>query len=447
MNNIVLIGMPGSGKTSVGKSLARMLKMHFVDTDEKLVSDTGRSIADIFAKDGEAAFRAMEASCVNDCAQMQNTVISTGGGVVLREENMKALAQNGRIVWLNRPIADIAAMNLNDRPLVGEDTKRVYALFAAREPLYRKYAALTVNNKGSVYTVAAKLISMLPKRLNLAVIGDPITRTKSPQIHKALADLAGIDVCYEAVRVKKEELADFFSRVKQESIDGFNITIPHKSAVIPYLTEIDPYAASCGAVNTVTVQDGKLTGYNTDGDGVLCALQRLGVDVKGKRITLLGAGGAALSICRKSALAGAAKVNVLCRSRYKAEPMQYPDGKRDQTIAVDGMTPEIMRAYAGETDVLINTTPLGMSDMPDDFTDFSFLDALPNTAVVYDIVYKPPVTTLLSECQKRGIPCGNGLSMLIFQAIYAFEHFAGVKLDHQAAYDAVEKALHEQIDG
>ncbi len=446
MNNIVLIGMPGSGKTSVGKSLARMLKMRFVDTDEKLENDTGRSIPDIFAKDREETFRALETNCVYSCAQMQNTVISTGGGVVLRKENMDALARNGRIVWLNRPIAEIAATNLSDRPLVGEDVRRVYALFAAREPLYKKYAEITVINKGTVYGVTTRLISMLPRRLHLAVIGDPITRTKSPQIHHALAQLAGLDVCYEAVKVQKEELADFFTRVKQESIDGFNITIPHKSAVIPYLTEIDPYAASCGAVNTVTVKEGKLTGYNTDGDGVLCALERLGVKVKGKRVTLLGSGGAALSICRRCSLAGAETVNVLCRSRYKAEPMQYPDGKLDRTVLVDSMTSQTMRTYAEKTDILINATPLGMSDMPDDFTDFGFLDALPEGAVVYDIVYKPPVTTLLSECQKRGIRCGNGLSMLIFQAIYAFEHFAGVKLDKDTAYAAVEKALQENMD-
>ncbi len=441
MNNIVLIGMPGSGKTTVGRSLARVMRMHFVDADEKLEADTGRKISGIFASDGEDAFRDLESKVLAECAQMQNTVISTGGGAVLREENMKCLAQNGRIVWLNRAVSDLFSTNLTNRPLIAQDKNRIYQLFEQREPLYRKYAEITIRNRGSIPFIITRLLNILPKHLHLAVIGDPIAHTRSPQIHVAMAAESGLDLYYEACHVTREGLPEFLNKVHHDGIQGFNITIPHKSAIIPYLTTIDEYAASCGAVNTVVVKNGAMHGYNTDGDGIIGALSRMGTDVKGKKVILLGAGGAALSICRKCSMMGAEQIAVLCRSPYKAQPMQYVGAKRDEAVIVDEMTPQIMAEYARSADIVINATPLGMSGIGKDFTDFTFLDALKPGAVVCDIVYKPAQTTLLAECQKREIRHCNGLPMLVYQAIYAYEHFTGLTVDKETMYDIVLQAI------
>lgn len=443
MNNLILIGMPGSGKSSVGKSLARVLQMNFVDADDKLVADTGRSISEIFATDGEEKFRDLESACIAECAKMNNTVISTGGGVVLREKNMKVLAQSGRIIWLNRPIEDIASTNLSDRPLLAKDKDKVYQMFEKREPLYRKYAQITVRNRGSVSSIVAKLLHLIPRHMHLAVIGDPIAHTRSPQIHHAMAAACDLDLYYEACHVKSDEIGTFLKRVYAQEITGFNVTIPHKSAIIPYLTHIDPYAASCGAVNTVVLKSGALYGYNTDGDGIISALARMDADVKGKKVLLLGAGGAALSICKKCLLCGAKQVTVLCRSPYKAQAMQYNGSEREDRVVIDEMTPEIMSRCAADAQILINATPLGMSGIEGDFTDLSFLDALPKSAVACDIVYKPAETTLLKGCKQRGIRCSNGLPMLIYQAIYAFEHFTGLTVDKDAMYDIVLREIGE----
>ncbi len=446
MNNIILIGMPGSGKSTVGKNLARALSMQYVDTDEKIVADSGRKIADIFATEGEQYFRDLETACMKECAQMNNTVISTGGGAVLREENMRVLGESGRIIWLNRPLEDLLGANLSNRPLIADDKSRIIKLFEQREPLYKKYAQITMRNRGSIPSIVTRLVAILPRHLHLAVIGDPIAHTRSPQIHHAMANKLQMDVFYEACHVKKEEIGDFLKRVYTGGIKGFNVTIPHKSNIIPYLTCIDPYAASCGAVNTVVSKHGALYGYNTDGDGIIEALRRMGTEVEGKKVVLLGAGGAALSICRKCSLMGAKQITVLCRSPYKAETMQYANGQKDEAVVIDRMTPEGMVTYCKDADILINATPLGMSGIEEDFTDFAFLDALPKSAVVCDIVYKPAVTTLLYACNQRGIKCCNGLPMLIYQAIYAYEHFTGMKLDKNEMYDVVRQAIETPTD-
>ena len=121
--------------------------------------------------------------------------------------------------------------------------------------------------------------------------------------------------------------------------------------------------------------------------------------------------------------------------------MQYIGERRDEAVVIDEMTPQKMEQYAADADIIINSTPLGMSGMAEDFTDFTFLDALKEGAVVCDIVYKPAQTTLLKECEKRGIRNINGLPMLIYQAIYAFELFTGMSVDREEMYDIVLAAI------
>ena len=135
--------------------------------------------------------------------------------------------------------------------------------------------------------------------LRLAVIGDPIAHTLSPLIQGKMMERLGVEGGYRAFHVTEEELPSFVEMAKRE-LSGFNITIPHKSRILPYLDGIDTYAAQCGAVNTVRITDGKLYGFNTDGNGIVAALRLMGASFQGARVSLLGAGGAALSICKKA---------------------------------------------------------------------------------------------------------------------------------------------------
>lgn len=148
-HNIVLIGMPGSGKSTVGQVLARKTGCSFVDLDAVIEKTAGKSISEIFAEDGEPAFRDLEQKCAEEVSGRSGQVIATGGGVILREANMAALSENGIVVFLDRPVADILGENLSGRPLLADDASRIHRLYDERMELYRRYGQLTVENTGA----------------------------------------------------------------------------------------------------------------------------------------------------------------------------------------------------------------------------------------------------------------------------------------------------------
>lgn len=267
----------------------------------------------------------------------------------------------------------------------------------------------------------------------MGVIGDPIAHTLSPAIHNKMAEHLGLCCEYTAHHVKNGELGQFVERTKAENFAGFNVTIPHKKDIMDFLDECDPYARKCGAVNTVKIADGKLKGYNTDGDGLYASLKQNGILMDRSRVLLLGAGGAALSICQKALDVGA-KVTVLCRSPKKAAAFAEKDG-----VTVRELSPTVQKECAKVADIVINATPLGMEGIPDDFWDFSFLDE--TEAAVYDIVYKPAETSLMRESRNRGLRAFNGLGMLINQAIYAFSIFTGQEFDFGEMASYLEREI------
>lgn len=155
--NIVLIGMPGCGKTAVGKELSALLRMVLIDTDQMVEQADGRTIPDIFAQDGETAFRDKETAAAKRAASMTGVIIATGGGMVLREENMRVLEENGIIFFRDRDLADILGEDLSDRPLLSGDKQRIYDLYQQRIHLYRGYAQHTISNTGTAKEAAARI--------------------------------------------------------------------------------------------------------------------------------------------------------------------------------------------------------------------------------------------------------------------------------------------------
>ncbi len=147
MSNLILTGMPGSGKSTVGRALAEKMGREFVDMDEVIVRIAGKSIPEIFADDGEEKFRAIETEAARQCGREKSLVIATGGGAVTREETMRALQQNGEILFLERPLE---ALPTDGRPLSQGGGDRLRAMYEVRLPLYRKYAAVSVDNSGSL---------------------------------------------------------------------------------------------------------------------------------------------------------------------------------------------------------------------------------------------------------------------------------------------------------
>lgn len=162
MKNIVLIGLSGCGKSTVGRRLARRLRLPLLDTDVMIEERTGRTIPDIFSREGEAGFRNMETACVKEAAEKEGVVISTGGGVILREENMTALSKNGLVVFIDRhPSHILRSTTLGDRPLVQNDRDRLFRLYADRLALYRRHADVTVPNHGGPRTLKKRLLQIL----------------------------------------------------------------------------------------------------------------------------------------------------------------------------------------------------------------------------------------------------------------------------------------------
>lgn len=158
--NLVLIGMPGSGKTTVGKILSKMLCMPLVDTDALVEQTAGKTILELFAQEGESAFRDRETAAARQAAALDNTVIATGGGIILRPENMEALAATGLIFFRDRDLEDIIGEDHMGRPLVGKDPDKLRILYTQRIDLYRKYAQYTISDTKTAEEAAARIAAL-----------------------------------------------------------------------------------------------------------------------------------------------------------------------------------------------------------------------------------------------------------------------------------------------
>lgn len=157
MRNIVLIGMPGCGKSTLGRRLAEMLGRDFIDADSEIEKDAGRTIPELFAV-SEDCFREQETRTTKRLSTLQGKVLAMGGGVVLRQENISSLKENGLIIFLDRSPEDITGdVDTQSRPLLAAGRQRIYDLYAQREALYRAAADVTVRNKGSMQDVLVRL--------------------------------------------------------------------------------------------------------------------------------------------------------------------------------------------------------------------------------------------------------------------------------------------------
>lgn len=271
----------------------------------------------------------------------------------------------------------------------------------------------------------------------LNVIGDPVLHSRSPRLHGAMLRELRLDIPYTARVVKKGCLPSYLAWAEGHGITGFNATMPHKEDLLPLLDGLDAGAARCGAVNTVARRDGKWIGFNTDGPGCLEALREAGLDPSGGTALVLGAGGAARAVIPALAAGGAARVFVANRNPARAEALCGGDPR----LSPAPLDPGTLGRLAGQSTLVVNCTSLGMADTPSQFEDFDFLDALPEGAGVFDLIYHPAETQLVKQARLRGLPASNGLGMLIWQAVLALEIFLDRPLDRPRMAAAARSAL------
>jgi len=446
MRNIVLTGLSGSGKTTLGAMAAQELGLLFVDLDRMIEGWTGVSIKEIFEKYGEEFFRDLEARAVREASAQKGAVIATGGGVVLRRENIQVLRENGLIIFLDRPVELIMRdIMCETRPLLANGAEKLEVLSKERRSLYLKSADITLRNTAGIPEALAGLIAAVQGEITAdgyAVIGDPIVHTLSPLIHQAVFASLNVKAPYRVLHVPRGKLGDFAARIRASGMKGFNVTIPHKQDIIPFLDEIDDEARLCGAVNTVVVKGRRLYGYNTDMRGLLASLRSGGYEFRNRKIVILGTGGAAGGAAFKAIQEGAREIVILGRNVEKANRIKDRISSAGPALISTGemKTSSIAEALR-EADLLINATPLGMSGAEEDFTSLGFLKALPARALVYDLVYNPPQTNLLKEASALGLSTQNGLGMLIYQALLADELFLERGLDTAALFKTVRQVL------
>ncbi|MEM3422051.1 MAG: shikimate dehydrogenase [Candidatus Hadarchaeum sp.] len=271
------------------------------------------------------------------------------------------------------------------------------------------------------------------------LIGDPVAGSLSPAMMNAAFKKLRLNHIYVAVRVPENLLGDAIAGTRKMGIAGLNVTIPHKIAVMKFLDALDESAALAGAVNTIKNSRGKLVGFNTDGEGALRYLEEKVGKVKGKRVLLLGAGGAARAIAFSLLKAGAELSianRTVSRAKELASLIEQKLGKEVPTISIDRRT---LKRFITNTEVLINATSVGMRPRIDE--TLVTAEMMHRNLTVYDIVYKPIRTRLLLEAEKAGAMTVDGLGMLVRQGALAFEIWTGKRAPIKVMEDAVRREI------
>lgn len=271
----------------------------------------------------------------------------------------------------------------------------------------------------------------------VGLIGHPVGHSKSPEMMNRAFRACGLPFVYLAFDVAPSELGAAVRGMQALGFRGWNVTIPHKVAILEHLDEVEETAREIGAVNTVVSRDGRLIGYNTDSEGYLRSLvAETGLELAGQRVLILGAGGAARAVTHALADSGVESITIANRTREKAERLAKSLGRKVDARAVS--LTELKRVVP-ETTLLVQTTSVGMYPKTEAIPiDPSLLHA---GMTVSDLIYRPRKTLLLREAEARGARVHGGLGMLLHQAALAFEKWMGRPAPVEVMRDALEEAM------
>ena len=250
-----------------------------------------------------------------------------------------------------------------------------------------------------------------------AVIGDPIAHSRSPELYAPMFEKNRIDADFLRIRVSREELPNSRQIAVARRLDGFAVTMPHKRAIIPYLDAVDENAAAAGSVNIVTVEEGRLVGHNTDGDGLVNALAEAGIVVAGKSALILGNGGAAAG-AKEAIERRGGSVRILTRQHWSCGAILPLEAVMKNAERESGAL--------SSADIIINATPLGMAG-GEGFRSLEFIEQLKPSCCLFDMVYRPggADTPLLAAAKAAGLKSIGGDRLLYHQGLLAFRLWTG----------------------
>jgi shikimate dehydrogenase len=278
----------------------------------------------------------------------------------------------------------------------------------------------------------------------VGVFGHPIEHTASPAMHNAAFDHLGLNWRYLAFDVHPDDLRGALHGIRDLHFAGVNLTVPHKLLAVKIVDSMDKEAQLLGAVNTVVVDDRQLMGFNTDGYGFKRAVrEEFGMELRGRRVLILGAGGAGRALAVQCAVEGAAAIFIVNRTRSKAVSVVEEIRKlapRAFAVAMP-IEPAHIAKHLNEVDLVVNATSLGLR--PDDPLPLAKFPRQCKWLRVYDTIYRPAETRFLAAARKAGAQTANGLSMLLHQGARAFEIWTG----RRAPVAVMRRALHKAVYG
>jgi shikimate dehydrogenase len=248
------------------------------------------------------------------------------------------------------------------------------------------------------------------------LFGYPVEHTLSPAMHNAAFESLGLDYCYVAFSVRPDSLQEAVKAIRALHLSGVNVTIPHKEKVIPFLDEVDKEASAIGAVNTIVNSNGNLTGYNTDGRGFMQSFFDYGISVEGKDVLIVGTGGASRAI---SYYLGKEAKNLFLYDIEQDKAERLAADLKKILIKDVALVHDV--AKTERFNILINATPLGLKEEDPLPFDTSHLRS---DQIVCDLIYKR--TRLLKEASEKGCIALDGLGMLLWQGVFAFELWTGM---------------------
>lgn len=262
------------------------------------------------------------------------------------------------------------------------------------------------------------------------LLGSPVAHSISPQMHNLSFQYLNLDYAYLCFDVDEQSLDAAVNGLKTLGVRGFNLTMPCKNRMAELCDSLSPAARLIGAVNTAVHEDGRLLGHNTDGMGFVRALRHAGHEIKGKSMTLLGAGGAATAICVQAALDGAKDIHVFARptsrfwNRMKSLADEISRSYPCRVTLTEQADQAQLKKALGDSQLLVNGSSVGMAPHTDDslITDPAYFHP---DLTVFDAIYNPRQTRLLKLAAEAGCPTCNGLYMLLYQGAEAFRLWTG----------------------